>query len=88
MQLAGTVTIYENKGWDSFAKSPVMPNVCAMRNQAKNFLLAVLGEKAPPCVSGEAVKDLRIARDYIKMADIEEKVSYEERNKKRTESLK
>ena len=80
MQLAGTVTIYEDKGWNSGYKHPMMPNVCAMRNQAKNFLLAVKGEKAPPCVSSEAVKDLRIAADYIKMADVEEKVKYELRN--------
>jgi len=83
MQLAGTVTVYEDKGWDSGFKSPVMPNVCAMRNQAKNFLLAVKGEKPAPCVSAEAVKDLRIAADYIKMASVEEKVSYEDRNKQR-----
>ena len=87
MQIAGTVTIYEDKGWDSGFSSPVLPNVCAMRNQAKNFLLAVKGEKAPPCASWEAVKDLRIAADYIKMASVEEKVSYEERNKQREERL-
>ena len=83
MQLAGTVTVYEDRGWDSGFRSPVMPNVCAMRNQAKNFLLAVKGEKNAPCVSSEAVKDLRIAEDYINMVKLEEKVSYEERNKKR-----
>jgi len=83
MQLAGTVTVYEDRGWDSTYKSPVMPNVCAMRNQAKNFLLAVKGEKAPPCISSEAVKDLYIAADYISMAKIEEKVRYELRNAKR-----
>ena len=81
MQLAGTVTIYEDRGWDSGYKMPVMPNVCAMRNQAKNFLLAVSGEKAPPCASSEAVKDLRIAADYISMAQVGEKVSYADRNK-------
>ena len=83
MQLAGNVTIYQDKGWDSGYTMPVMPNVCAMRNQAKNFILAVKGEKAPPCVSSEAVKDLRIARDYINMTQLEEKVSYEDRNKHR-----
>jgi hypothetical protein len=62
---------------------PVMPNVSAMRNQAKNFCLAVAGEKAPPCVSSDAVKDLRIAADYIRMTDLGEKPSYENRNKKR-----
>ena len=83
MQLAGTVTVYEDKGRDSSFSYPVMPNICAMRNQAKNFLLAVTGEKPAPCVSEEAVKDLRIAEDYIKMAQVGEKASYENRNKHR-----
>jgi predicted dehydrogenase len=83
MQLSSSVTIYEDKGWDSVFKYPVMPNVCAMRNQAKNFILAVKGEKPAPCVSSEALKDLYIARDYLNMADLEEKVKYEDRNKHR-----
>ena len=83
MQIAGTVTVYEDKGWDSIFKTPVMPNICAMRNQAKNFCLAVRGERAAPCISSEAVKDLRISQDYINMVQLEEKVSYEDRNKKR-----
>ena len=82
LHLAGTVTIYENRGKDSGYTVPVMPNVSAMRNQAKNFCLAVAGEKAPPCVSSEAVKDLHIAADYIRMAQPGEKPSYENRNKK------
>ena len=81
MQLAGTVTVYEDLGWDSKYTHPVMPNVCAMRNQALNFLLAVKGEKPAPCISEEAVKDLWIAKDYIEMAQLEEKVKYELRNK-------
>jgi len=81
MQIAGTVTIYEDKGWDSGYTVPMMPNTCAMRNQAKNFLLAVSGKKAAPCESKEAVKDLYIAQDYIRMAQIEKKVKYEDRNK-------
>ncbi|MCL1858024.1 MAG: Gfo/Idh/MocA family oxidoreductase [Oscillospiraceae bacterium] len=80
--VSGTVTVYEDKGWDSVFSYPVMPNVCAMRNQAKNFLLAVRGERPAPCVSSEAVKDLRIAEDYIRMAQVGEKASYENRHKK------
>ena len=81
--ISGTVTVYEDRGWDSTYRTPIMPNVCAMRNQAKNFCLAVAGEKAPPCASWEAVKDLWIAADYIKMSNIGEKPSYENRNKKK-----
>ena len=69
-QLASTVTVYKDGGLTNSTFSyPVIPSICAMRNQAKNFLLAVAGEKAPPCISEEAVKDLRIAEDYIKMTE-------------------
>ena len=83
MQIAGTVTVYKDKGWDSSSVTPLMPNVCAMRNQAKNFCLAVAGEKPAPCLSAEAVKDLRIAEDYIAMTKLTGKkaVPYSERNK-------
>ena len=83
-QLSSTVTIYKDKGWDSEVIAPMMPNVCAMRNQAKNFLLAVKGEKPAPCISEEAVKDLRIAEDYIAMTSKSagKAVAYNERNKK------
>ena len=67
-QLASTVTVYTDKGLTGSGFSyPTMPNVCAMRNQAKNFLLTMLGKRDAPCVSEEAVKDLRIAEDYIRM---------------------
>jgi len=66
-QLSSTVSIYTDQGWDSKITSPMMPNVCAMRNQAKNFLMALRGEKPVPCLSEEAVKDLYIANDYIQM---------------------
>jgi predicted dehydrogenase len=69
-QLASAVTVYEDKGWDSGYSVPMMPNVCAMRNQAKNFLLAVAGERPAPCISAEAVKDLLIAEDYIRMTEV------------------
>jgi len=66
-QLASTVTVFNDK--TNSICHPVLPNICAMRNQAKNFLLAVAGEKPAPCQSAEAVKDLQIAEDYIKMTD-------------------
>jgi len=85
-QLAGTVTVYKDKGWDSTFEYPVMPNVCPMRNQARNFLLALNGEKAAPCISDEAVKDLRIAEAYIaKTAQSGKEITpYEERNDKKS----
>ena len=83
LHLSGTVTVYEDKGWDSGYTVPMMPNVSAMRNQAKNFLLSVAGERTPPCASSEAVKDLYIAADYIRMTQLDAKPSYEDRNKNR-----
>lgn len=81
--ISGTVTVYEDKGKDSTYRYPIMPNVSAMRNQARNFLLAVRGERPVINLSSEAVKDLRIAADYIKMTQLEAKPSYEDRNKNR-----
>jgi len=83
-QLASTVTIYTDRGWDSTITFPLMPNVCAMRNQAKNFLLALRGEQPAPCTSEEALKDLYIAEQYINMTskNAPKVVPYSERNKK------
>jgi len=83
-QLSSTVSIYTDRGWDSKITSPMMPNICAMRNQAKNFLLAIRGEKPVPCLSSEAVKDLWIAADYIHMTQDSgfKAEPYSERNKK------
>ena len=65
---AGDATVYLNDSSGGVFTKPVLPNVSAMRNQAANFIKAVKGEIKPPCVSAEAVKDLQIAMDYIKMA--------------------
>jgi hypothetical protein len=45
---------------------PILPLVHAMKNQAKNFLAAVRGERPAPCTSVEALEDLKIATEYIK----------------------
>lgn len=47
--------------------SPSLPWVHAMRQQAINFVKVCRGEMAPPCTAAEAVDDLKIARDYIRM---------------------
>jgi len=64
-QRAGTVTVFADNGGGGAYTSPALPNVCAMRNQAANFIKAVKGEAAAPCDSAEALKDLEIAMDYI-----------------------
>lgn len=67
-QQAGRVTVMRDNGKDAPATTqPHMPKLSAMRNQAKNFLAAVRGEKPAPCESREAIEDLKVARDYIRL---------------------
>jgi len=64
-QQAGRVTVMRDNGRDiPTTTQPHMPRLSAMRNQAKNFLAAVRGERPAPCISKEALCDLGIAKDY------------------------
>ena len=38
-----------------------------MRQQAMNFVAAIRGESKPLCEAPEALEDLRVARDYIRL---------------------
>lgn len=46
---------------------PHLPWVHAMRQQAVNFVKAVRGEAPPPCTGEEALEDLRVAREYMRL---------------------
>ena len=46
---------------------PTLPWVHAMRQQAINFVAAVKGERAPMCGAADALKDLEVAREYIRL---------------------
>lgn len=46
---------------------PQLPWIHAMRQQAMNFVAAIKGEAKPPCEAREALEDLRVARDYIRL---------------------
>ena len=46
---------------------PQMPWLGAMRRQAVNFLAAIKGEMKPLCEAEEALEDLKVARDYIRL---------------------
>jgi predicted dehydrogenase len=46
---------------------PQMPWVHAMQQQATNFVRAIKGEIKPPCEAPEALDDLKIARDYLRL---------------------
>ena len=66
---AGTVEIYKDPGKGKMPQrtEPTFPHVHAMLQQAVNFVKVCKGEMAPPCQASEAVEDLRIARDYIRL---------------------
>jgi predicted dehydrogenase len=59
----GRAEIYTEKG--TFI--PQLPPVHAMRQQAINFVRAIKGEIQPMCEAAEALEDLRIAADYIRL---------------------
>ncbi len=46
---------------------PHLPWIHAMRQQAINFIRAIRGEAKPPCGPQEALEDLKVARDYIRL---------------------
>jgi predicted dehydrogenase len=46
---------------------PQLPWVHAMRQQAMNFVRAVRGEAPPPCEGEEALEDLKVAREYMRL---------------------
>ncbi len=46
---------------------PQLPWRDSMRQQAMNFLQAVRGEPTPLCEADEALEDLRIAREYLRL---------------------
>jgi predicted dehydrogenase len=59
----GRVGIYTGKG----TTTPDLPPVHAMRQQAINFCRAIRGEIKPLCDATEALEDLKVADDYIRM---------------------
>ena len=65
----GRVEIFKDpgNGATSLTVTPDLPLIHAMRNQALNFIKAVRGEAPAPCLAPEALQDLRVARDYIRL---------------------
>lgn len=47
--------------------SPQLPWMHAHRRQAINFLRAIRGEAPPPCDAVEALEDLRVAREWMRL---------------------
>jgi predicted dehydrogenase len=52
---------------DPITLVPTLPWVGAMEQQARTFIAAIRGEAAVPCDAAEALEDLRIAREYLRL---------------------
>jgi predicted dehydrogenase len=65
----GNVEIFKDPGDGVTPQkmSPQLPWIHAMRQQAMNFVRAIKGEIKPMCDSVEALEDLKVAREYLKL---------------------
>jgi predicted dehydrogenase len=65
----GTVEVYADpaEGKTPMRTSPTLPWVHAMWQQAINFVKVIKGEMKPLCDAAEAVEDLKVAREYIRL---------------------
>lgn len=65
----GRVTIFKDpgKGAIPILTEPQMPWIHAMRQQAMNFVAAIRGERLPLTTADEALEDLKVARQYLKL---------------------
>lgn len=65
----GRVEIYRDPGNGATPQLtvPTLPWVHAMRQQAARFVAAIRGECRPPCEAAEALEDLKVARDVIRL---------------------
>ncbi len=66
---AGRVEVLRDPGHGAVPETtvPDLPPVHAMRQQASNYIAAIKGERKPPCDAAEALEDLRVARDYLRL---------------------
>lgn len=65
----GRVEIMRDPGNGTMPETviPSLPWVHAMRQQAANFIAGIKGETKPPCEAEEALEDLKVAREYIRL---------------------
>ena len=66
---AGRVEIFKDPGKGTAPQTmiPQLPWIHAMRQQAMNFVAAIQGKIKPLCEAAEALEDLKIAREYIRL---------------------
>jgi predicted dehydrogenase len=67
----GEVEFYRDpgNGVTPEAVKPTLPWVHAMRQQAMSFVGAIRGDNPPPCEAAEALEDLRVAEQYIRLLE-------------------
>lgn len=65
----GRVEVFRDpgKGVQPKTEIPQLPWVHAMWQQARNFVDAVAGKRPTMCTAGDALEDIRLAREYIRM---------------------
>ena len=66
---SGRVEIFRDPGKGETPQTivPTLPWIHAMRQQAMNFVRAVKGEIPPMTTAPEALEDLKVAREYIRL---------------------
>jgi len=66
---AGEVEFYADPGEGAAPQRtrPTLPSVHAMRQQAIHFVKVCRGEMPPPETAAGALRDLRVAREYVRM---------------------
>ena len=66
---AGDVTVFRDPGNGVAPQTirPVMPTIHAMKQQAIHFVRSIRGEVKPPCEAEEALEDLCVAREYMRL---------------------
>lgn len=65
----GRVEIFKDPGKGVTPQTVItqLPWIHAMRQQAMNFVAAIRGESKPPCEAPEALEDLKVAREYVRL---------------------
>jgi predicted dehydrogenase len=65
----GRVEIFRDPGNGATPRTeiPQLPWVHAMWQQARNFVAAVRGERPPLCSADDALEDIKLAREYIRL---------------------
>ncbi len=61
------VLVDPGQGKTPLVTVPHLPWVGAMRQQAINYVRAIRGEIKPPCEAAEALEDLKVAREYLRL---------------------